>query len=156
MATITTTATPMAPYRDACGWEKIRPTRIDPRDTTAPMPISASTPHFTHAVTSLAKACIPGGAAGQTAAVISTGAAAAGPAATTITPARRSTTVEAARTAEGAIRRPAVIGCPLPGRCETAPHGADAEAAAARPEPGARPATDRRPPPASVAGPRSA
>src|SRR5918997_7118142 len=103
MATMTTTATPMAPYRDACGWEKIRPTRIEPSDITAPMPISASTPPFTQAVTSSAKVCIPGGASGQTAAVISAGTAVAGPAPSTTNPASASTTVAAARTAVGAV-----------------------------------------------------
>src|SRR3954452_3370539 len=98
---MTTTATPMAPYRDACGWEKIRPTRIEPSDITAPIPISASTPHFTQAVTSSAKVCIPGGASGQTAAV--TSAAVAGPAPSTTNPARASTTTAAACTAVGAV-----------------------------------------------------
>src|SRR3954447_413327 len=100
MATITTTATPIAPYREACGWEKIRPTRIDPRDTTAPMLMSASTPHFTQAVTSSAKPCIPGGAAGQTAAVISVGVAVAGPASSKRNPARANTTPDSARPAQ--------------------------------------------------------
>src|ERR671921_582947 len=103
MATMTTMATPMAPYRDACGWEKIRPTRIEPGDITAPMPISASTPHFTHAVTSSAKVCIPGGASGHTAAVTSVGTAVAGAAPSTTTPARASETVAATRTAVGAV-----------------------------------------------------
>src|SRR4051812_11141070 len=129
IATITTTATPIAPYRDACGWEKIRPTRIEPSDTTAPTPISASTPHFTQAVTSSAKVCIPGGAAGQTAAVILTGAAVADPAPSTINTARTNTTVEAARTAGGAVGRSLVIGSAPPDRSGTAPPGADAEAA---------------------------
>src|SRR5688572_554941 len=137
MATITTTATPMAPYREACGWEKIRPTRIDPRDTTAPMPISASTPHFTQAVTSSAKPCIPGGAAGQTAALISAGVAAAGPAASTRNPARTNATLEAARTVPAVLLRPVVTGSAPPG-------------------PGARPTIGRRPPLASAAGRRSA
>src|SRR4051795_8595230 len=128
MATITTTATPMAPYRDACGWEKIRPTRIDPRDTTAPMPISASTPHFTQAVTSSAKPCIPGGAAGQTAAVISVGAAVAGLAPSTTNPARTSTTVEVPRTAAVALL-PLVIGSAPPDRSGIGPPGAGAAAA---------------------------
>src|SRR3954470_24263812 len=144
MATITTTATLIAPCRDACGWEKIRPTRIDPRDITAPMPISASTPHFTHAVTSFAKACIPGGASGQTAAVISTGAAVAGPAPSTTNPARTSTTVEAPRTAAAALLPPLVIGPVLPDRSGIAPPGAGAEAAASPPALGARPATGRQ------------
>src|SRR3954447_26341733 len=139
MATIPTTATPMAPYRDACGWEKIRPTRIDPRDTTAPMPISASTAHFTQAVTSSAKPCIPGGAAGQTAAVISVGAAAAGTAPSTISPARASTTVGAPGTAAAAALRPPVIGSALPDRSGIGPPGAGAEAAVAPPGPAARP-----------------
>src|SRR5215213_1869669 len=124
MATITTTATPMAPYRDACGWEKIRPTRIDPRDTTAPMPISASTPHFTQAVTSLAKACIPGGAAGQTAAAISVGAAVAGTAPSTTSPARASTTGAAPRTAAAAPLPAPLIGPAPMDRSGTAPPGA--------------------------------
>src|SRR5688500_11798969 len=148
MATITTTATPMAPYRDACGWEKIRPTRIDPSDITAPMPISASTPHFTHAVTSSAKPCIPGGAAGQTAAVISAGAAVAGTAPSTISPARASATVEASRTAAAALLPPLVIGPVPPDRSGIGPPGAGAEAAVAPPALGARPATGRQPPPA--------
>src|SRR3954467_6514676 len=121
MATITTTATPIAPYREACGWEKIRPTRIDPRDTTAPIPMSASTPHFTQAVTSSAKPCIPGGAAGQTAAVISAGAAVAGPAPSTTNPARTSMTVQAARTAAAALLPPPVIGPVPPDRSGIAP-----------------------------------
>src|SRR3954463_13586832 len=133
MATITTTATPIAPYREACGWEKIRPTRIDPRDTTAPMPMSASTPHFTQAVTSSAKPCIPGGAAGQTAAVISVGVAVAGPAPSTRNPARTNTTLDAARTTTAVLLRPMVTGSPPPG-------------------PGARPTTGRRPPLASAVG----
>src|SRR3712207_2881159 len=110
MATMTTTATPMAPYRDACGWEKIRPTRIEPRDITAPIPISTSTPHFTQAVTSSAKVCIPGGASGQTAAVTSAGAAVAGAAPSTTNPARASTTTVAARSAAGAVLGIRVIG----------------------------------------------
>src|SRR5215210_2332910 len=113
MATITTTATPIAPYREACGWEKIRPTRIDPRDTTAPMPMSASTPHFTQAVTSSAKPCIPGGAAGQTAAVISVGVAVAGPASNTRNPAR-TTRLDVARTATAVLLRPVLTGSPPP------------------------------------------
>src|SRR3954470_3275799 len=153
MATITTTATPIAPYREACGWEKIRPTRIEPSDTTAPMPISASTPHFTQAVTSSAKACTPGGASGQTAAVIFTGAAVAGPAPSTTNPASMSTTADAARTAAGAVSRLLLIGFPS-SRPGTAPPGADAEAAVPRPAPGARPSSGQRLPPASAAGHR--
>src|SRR3954466_13114115 len=114
MATITTTATPIAPYREACGWEKIRPTRIDPRDTIAPMPISANTPHFTQAVTSSAKPCIPGGAAGQTAAPIWAGVAVAGPASSTTNPARTNTTLDALRTATAMLLHP-VVTRPPPG-----------------------------------------
>src|SRR5215218_2583337 len=139
----------MAPYRDACGWEKIRPTRIDPRDTTAPMPISASTPHFTQAVTSSAKPCIPGGAAGQTAAVVSDGAAAAGMAPHTTNPARASTTVKAPRAVAAAPLPPLVIRPAPPDRSGIGPPSAGAEAAATPPSPAARPATGRQPPPAS-------
>src|SRR4051812_13084384 len=148
MATITTTATPMAPYREACGWEKIRPTRIEPSDTTAPIPISASTPHLTHAVTSSANACIPGGAWGQTAAVTSARTVAAGDATNPRAPPMYRTRAVAACTPAGPAVSAVLTGPPSGEPTASTPPHAGAGARVAHPAPAARPAIGRRRPPA--------
>ena len=53
------TGTPHGPVPGRVRMENVRPTRIEASDMTAPMPISASTPHFTQAVKPPAKVCTP-------------------------------------------------------------------------------------------------